>query len=905
MHKSLLFGSAALLSSAIAQAEDPARPNIIFIMADDLGYSELGCYGNTFNETPVLDEMAQNGIRFTHAHTGASLSSPTRAALMTGQTPYRVGIVDFLRGNSQHMRTDITTIAEVLRDNGYHTGMIGKWHLTGYRLSGASAEVFPSERGFQEVMVSENQYIADGSYFHPYHFNKNVTKVLPGDKEFLVDRMNYEAVEFIKRNKEKPFFLYLTHYAVHTQVMGDPATVDHFRQKPGAGTSAPSAANPNNDPYTKYPADYQAKKNNPHLAAQLKHIDTGVGEILQTLRDNGLLENTLVIFTSDNGGATAVTTNAPLRGGKTSLYEGGTRVPMIFYGYGTKQGPKEIQTRITSMDFFPTFCELTQSTGPDQICDGVSVLPLLKGESLPQRDFFWYYPPIVKEWSAGRSIEASVISGDYKLIERYSVSGGKLAITEQELYDITNDPYETTNISKTQTASKILLSNKIDQWRNKIDAERVSNKTVIYVSPTGAGTQDGSSWENAATLIAGTDKARTIGDHELWLKAGTYMISSPINLDYLYIYGGFKGDEENQYDRNWHDHPVILDGNNQVSPLRNTSGDRPGGANLSIPCVLDGVIIQNGLNPSTENGGGMIVNNGAVVRNCIFRNNATQNSKNGAAFHCHGGYCIVENSLFVNNTSSGNGGAIQVGGGVNTTVRNCTFTNNKAAGPGGAIGVGTNASNVVIINSIAHNNLYGTSNYSSYGQNSDVNGGGTIVSVHSAIESTSSKFTDGDDTRHIALSRTNTPNFTSPVSIFGKGSNSTENTAIYGASYTLAKGSPCIDQGNDDEAADIFFDLACNERIQGVCIDMGAYEFKVNSNLPANSSPVRLKAFVAENEIYISGVQKGNIIRVYNSLGMPVYTQAVENDRDYTMVRLNHRGIYFVSAGQETAKVRY
>ena len=191
MKKQTLLTSTLLLISSIAQTKEEKRPNIIFIMADDLGYAELGCYGNKFNETPVLDQMAADGVRFTHAQTAASLSSPTRAALMTGQYPYRIGVVDYLRGNSDPMRTDIKTIAETLHDNGYHTGIIGKWHLTGYSLSGAKSQILPSERGFQEMIISENRYIGNGSYFHPYHFNESVVKILPEEKEFLIDRMNY------------------------------------------------------------------------------------------------------------------------------------------------------------------------------------------------------------------------------------------------------------------------------------------------------------------------------------------------------------------------------------------------------------------------------------------------------------------------------------------------------------------------------------------------------------------------------------------------------------------------------------------------------------------------------------------------------------------------------------------
>ncbi|MFV0467656.1 MAG: sulfatase-like hydrolase/transferase, partial [Dysgonomonas sp.] len=178
-------GAASGVLSSYAQKT--ITPNVIFILADDLGYSELGCYGNTFNETPNIDELAANGVRFTNAYAAQTVSSPTRAALMTGLYPPRTGIIDYLRpDDAKHLNEDYTTIAEVFRSKGYHTGIVGKWHQTGYIKGGASYESSPDKHGFDEVIVSENEGIANGTYFHPYHFNKGVKKILAGEKEFLV-----------------------------------------------------------------------------------------------------------------------------------------------------------------------------------------------------------------------------------------------------------------------------------------------------------------------------------------------------------------------------------------------------------------------------------------------------------------------------------------------------------------------------------------------------------------------------------------------------------------------------------------------------------------------------------------------------------------------------------------------
>ncbi|MHC4528281.1 MAG: sulfatase, partial [Planctomycetota bacterium] len=300
----------ANLSGASTNKTADQKPNIILILADDLGWAELGCYGNRFNETPNLDRLAAKGVRFTQAYASAPVCSPYRASLMTGQYPARIGMTNYLQPDDRnHLSTDYTTVAEMLKCAGYATGIIGKWHLTGYASSGVK-EVPPAMHGFNETIVSENEGIAGGSYFHPYHFNPQIAKRLP-DKEFLTDRQNLEAVEFIERHSDHPFFLYISHYAVHTRLVGKPTLVQKYSQKPGAGKGP------------------KAPRNNVHLAAQLESIDEGVGMIMEKLEQLHLADNTIIIFASDNGGESRVTTNAPLREGKSTLYEGGIRVPFI------------------------------------------------------------------------------------------------------------------------------------------------------------------------------------------------------------------------------------------------------------------------------------------------------------------------------------------------------------------------------------------------------------------------------------------------------------------------------------------------------------------------------------------------------------------------------------------------
>ena len=462
----LITGSMAI--QANAKAKEPvikSKPNIIYILGDDLGYSELGCYGNKFNETPNLDKLAQQGVRFTQAYAAAPVCSPSRAALMTGEYPARTGITDYLRPDAgQFLDTTYLTLPEALRANGYHTGIIGKWHLSGYKLDKAPIEVLPDRQGFDEVISSENTGIGNGSYFYPYHFNLSMKKKLNTEHEFIADRMNQEAVEFIEKNREKPFFLYLSHYVVHTMVHGKPELVDHFRSKPNSGKSSPSDDNTENDPYKKWPADYFASKNNPHLAAQLKVIDDGVGMILSKLIDLGLDKNTIIVFTSDNGGESRVTDNAPLRGGKSTLYEGGIREPAIVYQPGKIYGGRVIEEQIVNFDFYPTLCELSGTKLPKkQFIDGKSLVPVLTGKSVnkePPRIFYWHYPLEKRHFLGGRSAGA-IREGDWKLIEFFDTG-------ERELYNLKDDLGETKNLVSGHPEKVDDLQQKLILWRKNV-----------------------------------------------------------------------------------------------------------------------------------------------------------------------------------------------------------------------------------------------------------------------------------------------------------------------------------------------------------------------------------------------------------------------------------------------------
>ncbi|UCC96448.1 MAG: sulfatase [Phycisphaerales bacterium] len=439
-------GWAVSRSVATSGAAGTRKPNIVFILADDLGWAELGCCGNTFNETPHLDRLAKQGMRFTDAYAAAPVCSPYRAALMTGLYPARVGITDYLRpGDTNHLARRYVTIAETLRRAGYVTGIVGKWHLSGYANHGAE-EFPPAVHGFEETIVSENRGIGGGSYFHPYHFNREIDKRLPG-KEHLIDRCNLEAVEFIERHKNRPFFLYLSHYAVHTRLEGKPEFVSEFENKSGAGKGQ------------------NARRNNPHLAAQLKSIDQGVGMVIRKLDELGLADDTVVVFTGDNGGESRVTSNGPLRAGKSTLYEGGIRVPLVIRYPKVVPAGTTCKTTTSNIDFYPTFRELAGIKPDSRATDGVSITTLLRNaEAKLKRDtLYWHYPLDKPHFLGGRSAGA-IRKGHWKLIQFFDTG-------EKELYSLEDDVGEQNNLASKNPDKVAELLGLLAAWRKQVDAK--------------------------------------------------------------------------------------------------------------------------------------------------------------------------------------------------------------------------------------------------------------------------------------------------------------------------------------------------------------------------------------------------------------------------------------------------
>ncbi|MDH3584039.1 MAG: sulfatase-like hydrolase/transferase, partial [Phycisphaerae bacterium] len=386
--------------------------------------------------------------------------------------------------SARPLSPDHVTIAEMLKRRGYATGMIGKWHLSGYRYHKAKREIRATDHGFDQEIASEIKSVGNGANFWPYVFRTqpirwlNIKENRLGKDEYLVDRMNLEAVEFIQRHREKPFFLYLSHYAPHSILNGKPDPVEKYRRKHPPGKSTRSRcyicqdAGHEGDPLNHWAADH-----NPHLAAMLQSIDEGVGMILAKLDELKLADDTLIVFTSDNGGETHVTSNAPLRGGKSQLYEGGIRVPLVVRWPGKVPAGRNCAQPTVNVDFYPTFLAAAgiEKDARQQI-DGVSILPLLQDPAarVPREAIYWHYPLPKPHFLGGRSAGA-IRAGDWKLIE--SLETGNV-----ELYDLASDEGEKRDRAEQMSAKADELRTKLKTWRREVGVER--KLEPLMVRPT-------------------------------------------------------------------------------------------------------------------------------------------------------------------------------------------------------------------------------------------------------------------------------------------------------------------------------------------------------------------------------------------------------------------------------------
>ncbi|MEZ4825516.1 MAG: sulfatase [Bacteroidia bacterium] len=465
--------------------ENPPQPNIIFVLVDDLGWRDTGFMGSKLYKTPNIDRLAGEGMVFTQAYAACAVCSPTRASIMTGKYPARLGITDWIRGrasgvevpedrqnpsgydtvpefalltprNALWMEKEETTLAEALKSVGYTTCHVGKWHLgpDGWK---------PEGQGF-DFNYGGTDLGQPPVYFDPYEAGGLSIENLPGQKEgqYLSEREGEEATRFIRENHQKgPFFLNLWHYAVHTPLEAPDSVVEKYRQRQIEDKNLPDYREEDNFRHhfqTKSPLDSQR---NPIYAAMIESVDHVMGRIFHTLDSLQIGDNTLIVFFSDNGGHIVSTSNQPLRMGKGFPYEGGIREPMIVRWPGKIKSGSVSHTPVISNDFFPTLCAAAGASVAEN--DGKNLLPLLSGTADIGRDqLFWHFPHY---WWGDQVRPYSIVrSGEWKLIKWYEGP-------EYELYNLNQDMGEKNNLAREMPEKTEELSHLLDNWLLNIHAK--------------------------------------------------------------------------------------------------------------------------------------------------------------------------------------------------------------------------------------------------------------------------------------------------------------------------------------------------------------------------------------------------------------------------------------------------
>lgn len=447
---------------AIAAPQEDAPLNVIVLLADDLGWTDLGCQGSSFYETPHIDRLASEGMRFTQAYAACCVCSPTRAALMTGKSPARMDTTDYFGGSrkalllpapyNRQLPAGDTTLAEALRAADYRTAFFGKWHLGG-------PGSYPEDHGFEKNVGGFKAGHPPKGYFSPYGNPK-----LPDgpEGELLTERLTDEAVAWMKSVSNEPFLLYLSYYAVHTPLQTRPEYKAKYEAK---RDSLP----PSDAPAWGKERARKVRQVQDHAvyAGMVQSLDESVGRVLGMLAELGLEERTLVIFASDNGGLSTSeghpTSNLPLRAGKGWLYEGGIREPFLVRWPGVTEAGSVCDTPVTSQDVFPTVLEaLGLPAMPEQHVDGTSLAGLLRGDrELGERSLYWHYPHYGNQGSAP---SGAIRAGRYKLIEWFE--DGSV-----ELFDLEQDPGEETDLAEREPEVAKRLAEDLVRWRKRVDAK--------------------------------------------------------------------------------------------------------------------------------------------------------------------------------------------------------------------------------------------------------------------------------------------------------------------------------------------------------------------------------------------------------------------------------------------------
>ncbi|TGV00208.1 sulfatase, partial [Flavivirga rizhaonensis] len=449
-----------LIGNTSLKTDNP--PNIVFVLIDDMGWKDMSCSGSEYYETPNIDALAQSGVRFTNAYSSSPVCSPSRGAILTGKNPARTKFTTVFSGESalddrlydesklkdggadnqnyealhRHVLPSTEVLfSEVLQNAGYATSYFGKWHC------GTHKAYTPNKRGFQKAIGYRKKHVPTsvsghwGKTFKPFGVGLDHIK----DSEYIADVLTEECIKFIRKNKEKPFITVLSHYLVHNPIQAKPELVKRFKDK------------------------ITTDQDNPEYAAMLYSIDQSVGRLVNALKELGIEDNTMIIFTSDNGGLNRNTSNYPLLGGKSYAFEAGMRVPLIIKWPKTVKAGQVTKEYAIGMDFYPTFLDAAGITlQPEQHKDGISLLPILKGSKGIKRPFVFHFP----HYTSNTSPFSSIIDGSYKLIRFYNDKEGGYM-----LFDLNKDPYEQNDLSSEMPEKVNVLKELLDKELNEMNAQ--------------------------------------------------------------------------------------------------------------------------------------------------------------------------------------------------------------------------------------------------------------------------------------------------------------------------------------------------------------------------------------------------------------------------------------------------
>lgn len=451
------------------------KQNVVFILVDDLGWTDLGYMGSTFYETPNIDLLSQVSFQFSNAYSSGSVCSPSRAAILTGKHPARINITDWIPGldpkdekllgpvDLNELPLEETTLAEAFKNNGYKTFFAGKWHL-------GSIGFLPQNQGFVINKGGHHRGQPPGGYYSPY---KNPNLSDGPDGEYLTDRLTNESVKFIEENKNQPFFLFLPYYTVHTPIEASKKHIEKFNKKLEQYEIKEKPQKAEGRGVTRQ------DQLNPAYASMVYALDENIGKLIAKLKSEGLYENTTIIFTSDNGGLSTLhkkhnskgkTSVLPLRGGKGWLYEGGIRVPLLIKPAEYTKGSKLISTPVIGHDFYPTLISMTDLESPKNTqIDGLDITPLLNGEKqLDRNEFFWHFPHYHNSgWTPG----AAIRQDQWKLIEFYENG-------TSELYNLDNDISERIDLSSKHPDKARALKKRLHDIQKSMNA----NKTTLNIN---------------------------------------------------------------------------------------------------------------------------------------------------------------------------------------------------------------------------------------------------------------------------------------------------------------------------------------------------------------------------------------------------------------------------------------